>query len=454
MEGKMTMFIRSQSRSTIRKEGGGRMAGSESDRSDEPPPEEQAAPPYCSAHPDFTANTGSLFAPKTLPRINPRTQSFRRLHFPATTDRQWNDWRWQLRNRIRSSRQLEQMVELSEDELQALAFGGSLLPLGVTPYYMSLVDPYDPNQPIRRTVLPTGAEFVQVPGEAADPLGETEHSPVPGIVHRYPDRVLFLVNDFCGTYCRYCTRSRVVGQGEILPEQVRLEQCLAYIRRNPAIRDVLLSGGDPLAIGDEKLQWILDRLRQIQHVEFVRIGTKMPAVLPQRITLQLVKMLRRYHPLWMSLHFTHPDECTPETVRACTRLADAGIPLGSQVVLLKGVNDDLEIMKRLMHRLLIMRVRPYYLYQCDPIIGSAQFRTSVEKGLEIIKGLRGWTSGYAVPTYVIDAPNGGGKIPLQADYCAGRDGDDLLLRNFENKQYRYPDPVTETPPRPTRGADD
>jgi lysine 2,3-aminomutase len=258
-------------------------------------------------------------------------------------------------------------------------------------------------------------------------------------VHRYPDRVLLLVLDFCSTYCRYCTRSRVVGHGSIFPSRVRLEKAIDYIRSHPEIRDVLLSGGDPLTLGDDRLEWILARLRQIPHVEIIRIGTKVPAVLPQRITPKLVRMLRRYHPLWMSLHFTHPDEGTPEAFRACTALADAGIPLGSQTVLLKGINDSVAVMKTLVHQLLRMRVRPYYLYQCDPISGSAHFRTPVEAGLDIIGGLRGFTSGYAVPTYVVDAPGGGGKIPVHPDTVLGREGGELLLKNYHGNCFRYPD---------------
>jgi len=382
-----------------------------------------------------------LSSPPRYPRGNPQTRAFRKAFFAQATDQEWNDWRWQLRNRIRRLSQLEQMLVLSEEERAALTEGGSMLPVGVTPYYMSLISRDDPNQPLRRTVIPTTKEFHRSPGEADDPLGEDGHSPVPGLVHRYPDRVLLLVLDFCSTYCRYCTRSRVVGHGELIPNESRLEKALEYIARTPAIRDVLLSGGDPLAMSEERLDWILTRLREIPHVEFVRIGTKMPAVLPQRITPQLCRVLRKFHPLWMSLHFVHPDECTPEAQRACARLADAGIPLGSQTVLLKGVNDDVGTMKELVHRLLLMRVRPYYLYQCDPISGSSHFRTSVAKGLEIIEGLRGHTTGYAVPNYVIDAPGGGGKIPLQPNYVVGRDGDDLLLRNYEGKVYRYPDPL-------------
>jgi lysine 2,3-aminomutase len=380
-------------------------------------------------------------SPPRYPRGNPQTRAFRKAFFPEATDQQWNDWRWQSRNRIRKLAQFEQMLVLSDQERSALVEGASMLPVGITPYYMSLISRDAPNQPLRRTVIPTSAEFHRAPGEADDPLGEDGHSPVPGLVHRYPDRVLLLVLDFCSTYCRYCTRSRVVGHGELIPSEARLEKALEYIRQTPQIRDVLISGGDPLAMSEERLDWILTRLREISHVEFVRLGTKMPAVLPQRITPQLCRVLRKFHPLWMSLHFVHPDECTPEAQRACGRLADAGIPLGSQTVLLKGVNDNVETMKELAHRLLLMRVRPYYLYQCDPISGSEHFRTSVAKGLEIIEGLRGHTSGYAVPNYVIDAPGGGGKIPLQPNYVVGREGDDLLLRNYENKVFRYPDPV-------------
>jgi lysine 2,3-aminomutase len=374
-------------------------------------------------------------------RSGPQTRAFRKTFFADIGDRQWNDWCWQTQHRIRRLEQFERMLILSREERGALLEMGSMLPVGITPYYMSLISPHDPHQPLRRTVVPTTGESIRTAGEADDPLGEDGHSPVPGLVHRYPDRVLLLVHDFCATYCRYCTRSRVVGQGEITARESRLEMALDYIRETPTVRDVLLSGGDPLALSDNRLEWILRELRTIPHVEFVRLGTKIPAVLPQRVTPQLCRILRRYHPLWMSLHFTHPDECTPETYRACTRLADAGIPLGSQTVLLRGVNDNVETLKQLYHRLLTMRVRPYYLYQCDPISGSSHFRTPVAKGLEILAGLRGHTTGYAVPTYVIDAPGGGGKIPLQPNSVLGRDGDDLLLQNYEGKVFRYPDPL-------------
>ena len=369
------------------------------------------------------------------------TRGFRLRHFAEVSNAEWNDWRWQSRHRIRTLAQLGQMLTLSIEEREALVQGGTMLPVGISPYYMSLLDPHDAQHPLRRTVVPTLNEFVRTEGEADDPLSEDSHSPVPGLVHRYPDRVLLLPLDFCSTYCRYCTRSRVVGHGELVPQESRLMAAFDYLRRTPEVRDVLISGGDALALGDDKLDWILRQLRSIPNIEFIRIGTKMPAVLPQRITRDLCRILRRYHPIWMSAHFIHPDECTPEAAQACARLADAGIPLGSQTVLLKGVNDDADTMRQLMHKLLLMRVRPYYLYQCDPISGSSHFRTSVAKGLEIIEALRGHTTGYAVPTYVIDAPGGGGKIPLQPNSVVGRDGNWLLLRNYEGREYRYHDPV-------------
>ncbi|MBN2193603.1 MAG: KamA family radical SAM protein [Polyangiaceae bacterium] len=384
---------------------------------------------------------GAGSGPRFRTPSSPLTRAFRRTHYPDVSDADWNDWRWQIRHRVRHLAELERFLVLAPDERAALTEGASKLPLGITPYYLSLVSATDPGQPLRRTVVPTLAELNRSPEEADDPLGEERHSAVPGLVHRYPDRVLLLVHDYCTTYCRYCTRSRKVGHGELSSSREALLPAIEYIRAHREIRDVLLSGGDPLSVADEKLGWILEQLRAIPHLELLRIGTKIPNVLPQRITPGLTRMLRRFHPLWMSIHFTHPDECTPEVQRACGRLADAGIPLGSQTVLLRGVNDDLATMKRLMHELLKMRVRPYYLYQCDPIVGSAHFRTPVSKGLEIIAGLRGHTSGYAVPSYVIDAPGGGGKIPLLPDYLVGRDGPDLILRNYEGNTYRYTDPA-------------
>ena len=394
-------------------------------------------------------SSGALFPPTLIPaRSVPRSivsgdgraRAFRKRFFPNITTKEWNDWHWQLRNRIRDAQTLGRMIRLSEDERHAMIGQGGSLPLAITPHYMSLLDPWNPNQALRRTVVPTVHEHFRSNGEADDPLHEDEDSPVPGIVHRYPDRVLFLVTGNCSTYCRYCTRSRMVGHtGNHCLNTEQWERGITYIATHTEIRDVLLSGGDPLTLADDQLEWLLARLRQIPHLELLRIGTKVPVVLPQRITAALVKMLKRYHPLWISIHAAHPDELTPETARACTRLADAGIPLGSQTVLLSGINDDVETMKRLVHGLLKIRVKPYYLYQCDPIPGSSHFRTLVAKGLEVIRGLRGFTTGYAVPTYVIDAPGGGGKIPLLPEYVEGREGGDLLLRNYEGKVFRYPD---------------
>jgi lysine 2,3-aminomutase len=376
---------------------------------------------------------------KSSTRVHLQATSFRRRFFPHATRTEWNDWRWQIQNRIRTREQLEKILKLSAKERLALEMHRSNLPIGVTPYFMSLFYSGEADHPLRRTVVPTVDEFIKMPGESDDPLAEEEHSPLPGLVHRYPDRVLFLAVDFCSAYCRYCTRSRIVGHGAILPSRARWQKAIDYIAATPTIRDVLISGGDPLTLSDERLEWLLTRLRQIAHVDIIRIGTKIPAVLPQRITPQLVKLLRQYHPLWISLHFIHPEECSPEAYQACSRLADAGIPLGSQTVLLKNINDQVDTMKKLVHHLLRMRVRPYYLYQCDPISGSSHFRTPVDKGLEIIRGLRGFTSGYAVPTYVIDAPGGGGKIPLMPDYVLGHSQDSLILRNYENRTFCYPD---------------
>ena len=375
--------------------------------------------------------------------VSERTRRFREEIYPGVSDATWNDWRWQLRNRIRELPALERVFQLTEEEREAVKALGDRLPVGITPYYASILDREQALRGLRRTMIPVGAEFERTPGEAEDPLAEDADMPVPGLVHRYPDRVLFLVTNFCATYCRYCTRSRLVGKtGEFHFTTEQFEKALAYLEATPSVRDVLISGGDPLTMSDSRLDWLLGRLRAIKHIEFVRIGTKVPVVLPQRITPELTTILRRYHPLWTSVHFLHPDEVTPEVHEACGRLSDAGIPLGSQTVLLKDVNDDVETMRSLVHKLLMARVRPYYLYQCDPIPGSKHFRTSVEKGLEIIENLRGHTTGYAVPQYCIDAPGGGGKVPLMPQYYLGRDGDDVLVRNYEGQVFRYPDPVS------------
>src|SRR4051812_48908127 len=374
--------------------------------------------------------------------VNRDARAFYRHFYPDTSAAEWNDWRWQMRSRIRTLNELERIFVLSPDERQAVASHTGSLPVGITPYYASLMSLTDAAEPLRRTHIMVGDEHVRLPGEDDDPLGEDHDTVVPGLVHRYPDRVLFLTTGTCSTYCRYCTRSRLVGNpgGEYQFNVRNWELALSYLEEHREVRDVLLSGGDPLTIGDDKLDYLLGRLRAIKHIEFLRIGTKVPVVLPQRITKDLVKMLRKHHPLWMSIHFTHPAELTPEVTESTARLADAGIPLGSQTVLLKGINDNAATMKTLVHGLLMRRVKPYYLYQCDPIKGSGHFRTSVDAGLEIIRALRGHTTGYASPAFVIDAPGGGGKILMAPDFVVGRDGDDLLIRNFEGKVYRYPDP--------------
>jgi lysine 2,3-aminomutase len=374
-----------------------------------------------------------------------RSDAFRARFYADATGAEWNDWTWQLRNRLRRLDDVARVLALAEDERKTIERIGGRLPLGVTPYYASLMDPLDPHDPIRRTMIPVGGELARGLGEADDPLGEDADSPVPGLVHRYPDRVLFLVTNFCATYCRYCTRARLVGHtGEHHFNTAQFQQGLDYIASHREIRDVLLSGGDPLTMRDQRLDWLLSRLRAIPHVEFVRLGSKVPAVLPQRITPELVAMLRR-HKAWLSIHFMHPDELTPEVEQACDRIADAGVPTGSQTVLIRGVNDDVDTMRRLAHGLLRLRVRPYYLYQCDPISGSEHLRTRVERGLDIIAGLQGHTTGYAVPTFVVDGPGGAGKIPLLPNALVGRDGDFLVLQNYAGELAAYPDP------KPRRG---
>lgn len=369
-----------------------------------------------------------------------RAQSFRKRFYPEITTDEWHDWKWQFRNRITDIDTLSQMLWLSPEEMHPMGGQAGSLPVAVTPYYASLLDEIDVNHPLRRMAVPVADECFRTAEEDDDPLGEEHHRPVPGIVHRYPDRVLFLVTDSCATYCRYCTRSRIFGSRRKNLQNIdHWESAIAYIKENTKIRDVLLSGGDPLTLSDSKLEWLLSRLKAILHVEIIRIGTKVPVVMPQRITPKLIYTLKRFHPLWMSIHVNHPDEITPEMSQACIRLANAGIPLGSQTVLLHKINDRLETMKRLVHGLLKIRVKPYYLYQCDPIPGSSHFRTSVKTGLDLIDGLRGHTTGYAVPTYVIDAPGGGGKIPLLPEYVVGKEGNDLILRNYEGRIFHYPD---------------
>jgi lysine 2,3-aminomutase len=377
--------------------------------------------------------------------MDARCECFKNRFFPNTSNAEWQDWRWQLKHRFRTESDLRRILSLSENEALALGSVSFALPVAITPYYASLLDPNDPEQPLRRTVVPTCQEFLRSPGEEADPLHEEGHTVRPGLVHRYPDRVLFLLTDHCSVFCRYCTRSRLVGKDSETSLSHRTWQAaLDYISEHPEVRDVLLSGGDPLTLPEKELDWLLSRLRAIPHVELIRIGTKVPIVLPQRVTPELTSMLSNYHPLWISVHVTHPDELTEDSTEALTRLANAGIPLGSQTVLLRGINDAPETLRQLMHGLVRRRVKPYYLYQCDPILGSSHFRTKVKRGLELIGSLRGHTTGYAVPTYVIDAPGGGGKVPLQPETVVARDCDGYTLRGYEGSLFRYPDPEDES----------
>ncbi len=352
----------------------------------------------------------------------------------------WNDWKWQLRNRVTKLEQLEEHLSLSADERAGVILSGSKLAFAVTPHFFNLIDPDDPNCPIRRQVIPNVGESQTAPWEMADPCGEDSHMPVPGLVHRYPDRVLFLVTDRCASYCRYCTRARVVSGAGEQELHTNFEEAFAYLEKHTEVRDVLLSGGDALLFSDDKLEFILKRLRAIKHIQFLRIGSRVPIFLPQRITPELCKMLQKYHPLWMSIHVNHPRELTTEVQAALSRLADHGVPLGNQSVLLAGVNDDVDTMKELIHKLLMCRVRPYYLYQCDLIKGSAHLRSSVKKGVEIIEGLRGHTTGYGVPQFVIDAPGGGGKVPINPGYVLYHDEEKVVIRNYEGKIFEYPEP--------------
>jgi len=393
----------------------------------------------CSSDEEPGAKT-TIFSQNEIPvqLVSNRSSEFIHRYFPLATADSWNDWKWQLRNSITNIEDLKKIIKLSDKEILAINNLKGRLPLRITPYFASLIWNTNSSHPLRRNVVPVVEELLQSSSEQSDPLHEHSFSPVKGIVHRYPDRVLFTVTQVCSSYCRYCTRSHSVGKLDKLGRQ-DFEKAFNYIRSHKEVRDVLISGGDPLTLSDEVLDYILSNIRSIEHVEIVRIGSRVPAVLPQRITDNLISILRKYHPLFISLHFSHPLEITDECAAACIKLADGGIPLGSQTVLLKGINDNVPVMKELMHKLLKIRVRPYYLYQCDLIPGSGHFRTTVKKGLEIIKGLRGFTSGYAVPTFVVDAPGGGGKIPLLPDYVVEHNDEKIVLRNYKGEMCEYPE---------------
>lgn len=360
-------------------------------------------------------------------------------------DQDWYSWRWQIKNRITTLEGLAEILDLSSKEKEEIGECLSTFRMAITPYYASLIHPTDPTCPIRMQAVPTGKELKEGVHDLDDPLKEDEDSPVPGLTHRYPDRVLLLVTDQCTMYCRHCTRRRFAGGTDKAMPKEKIQRAIDYIKKTPAIRDVLLSGGDGLAIGDELLEWILGELSTIDHVQIVRIGTRTPVVNPMRITEDLCTILKTYHPLWLNTHFNHPAELTKESREACHRMADVGVPLGNQTVLLRGVNDCPVIMKDLFHKLLTIRVRPYYLYQCDLSRGIEHFRTSVSKGIEIMESLRGHTSGLAVPTFVIDAPGGGGKTPVGPQYLISMKEKMVILRNYEGVIAAYPEPEYEDP---------
>jgi lysine 2,3-aminomutase len=356
------------------------------------------------------------------------------------TEEEWDDWRWQLRHRVTRAEPLKLILNLSPEEIEAIEASKGRMATAITPYFAKLMDRNDSNCPIRRQAIPTMAEFHLSPADLFDPCAEDENSPVHGLVHRYPDRVLLLVTDKCAVYCRYCTRRRMVGSSENCISPQELDEAVAYIQATKKVRDVLISGGDPLFFEDDHLESILAKVRKVPHVEIIRIGTRVPVTLPQRITPSLTAMLKKYHPLWISIHFSHPKEITKETRRACAMLSEAGIPLGSQTVLLRGINDRPVVMKRLMHELLKIRVRPYYIYQCDLAMGTEHFRTPIAVGINIIEKLRGHTTGYAVPSFVIDAPGGGGKIPVGPTYMISQDKGKMVLRNYQGKVFEYQEP--------------
>ncbi|MDD6042604.1 MAG: lysine 2,3-aminomutase [Eubacteriaceae bacterium] len=356
------------------------------------------------------------------------------------TEEQWNDWHWQVSNRITTVEQLKEVINLTEKEESEIAQVVAKFRMGITPYYASLMDPDDPNCPVRLQAVPRIEEMHESEADMLDPLGEDASSPTPGLTHKYPDRVLFLMTDQCSMYCRHCTRRRVVGETDGARSREIIDQGIDYIRKTPIIRDVLLSGGDGLLINDSTLEYVISELRKIPHVEIIRIGSRTPVVMPQRITDDLVNMLKKYHPIWLNTHFNHPDEITPESIEACRKLADAGIPLGNQSVLLRGVNDCPHIMRELVQALVKIRVRPYYIYQCDLSQGIEHFRTKVSAGIQIIESLRGHTSGICIPTFVVDATGGAGKTPVMPDYIISQTPDKIILRNYEGTITSYTEP--------------
>ncbi len=355
---------------------------------------------------------------------------------------EWQTYRWQMTNRIQTVEQIRQVIRLTPSEERAVTRKSGRFIMGIPPYWAALMDPEDPTCPIRRQAVPVEEEYKLSPNDMIDPLSEDSHMPVPGLVHRYPDRVLLLVVEVCSMYCRFCTRSRVVGTTAGYSRPANIDVAIDYIKAHRKVRDVLISGGDPLTLSDDRLDDVLTKLKAIPHVEFIRIGTRNPVTLPYRVTDSLCEVLKKHKPVWMSLHFNHPKEVTAPVKKACGMLADSGVPLGSQTVLMKGINDRPAIMKKLFHELLKIRVRPYYIYQCDPVKGTAHFRTPVSVGLQILEKLRGHTTGYAVPTFVVDGPGGGGKIPLMPNYVVSVKDGVWTLRNFAGKIFTYKEEQT------------
>ncbi|MDO5301148.1 MAG: lysine 2,3-aminomutase [Tissierellia bacterium] len=376
--------------------------------------------------------------------------------YKDVTEEEWNDWQWQVRNRISDTETLGKIINLTDEERKEIDEAGARFRWAITPYYASIMDPNDPKDPVRRQAVPAGLELNTASYEQADPLHEDADSPAPGITHRYPDRILFLITDMCSMYCRHCTRRRFAGGKDATISKEQIDKGLEYVRRTPQVRDVLLSGGDALLVSDERLEYVISELRKIDHVEIVRIGSRAPVVLPQRITDELIDMLKKYHPIWLNTHFNTPREITPEAAAACAKLADAGVPLGNQSVLLRGINDSVKVMRDLVHGLVQMRVRPYYIYECDPSLGIEHFRTKVSKGIEIMEGLRGHTSGYCVPTFVVDAPGGGGKTPVMPNYVISQSPNKIVLRNYEGiiTTFTEPNYVVDEDPFYAEGNED
>jgi lysine 2,3-aminomutase len=400
----------------------------------------QFHPPLSSRSCASSAEPASHLNLAAYPRAGLAPVSWREHYFPDVPDPEWDDWRWQFRHRIKTLAELERFFPCDADERRILENVLTEFRLGITPYYLSLIDPSDPADPLRRQAVPSTEEFHDGGAGEMDPLAEDEFSPVPGIVHRYPDRCLLIATNSCALYCRYCTRKRTMQDGAAPLPARAFDAMIDYIAGTPAIRDVIISGGDPLTWSSRRLRHLLERLRAIPHLEIVRLGSRVPVTLPQRIDAELCSALEQFAPIWINVHFNHPREVTREAAAACDRLLRSGIPLNNQAVLLRGVNDDVEVIRSLVHALMRIKVRPYYLYNCDPVHGADHFRTSIAKGIEIIEALRGHTSGLAVPTFVVDAPDGGGKVPIQPEYLLSyRDGR-AVMRNFQGRLFRYDDP--------------